>query len=121
MFEKKAYELLRRPRGCRFESSGEMPLAGNDQFALKGLTCLCVIWLRRGSLFGFDPEVLLCSELWLKQLRELQGVALTGHMPSINIVNFPRPSAEDRAEMNAIDRKLDAIAANVWGPDGNSR
>jgi len=39
---------------------------------------LCVIWLRRGSLFGFDPEVLLCFELWLKQLRELQGARVDG-------------------------------------------
>jgi len=40
-------------------------------------------------------------------------LALTGQMPSLNIVNFPMPSAEERAELNAIDRKLDAIAAKL--------
>jgi hypothetical protein len=40
-------------------------------------------------------------------------LALTSQTPSINIVNIPMPSAEERAEMNAIDRKLDAIAAKL--------
>jgi hypothetical protein len=40
-------------------------------------------------------------------------IALTSQTPSINIVNIPMPSAEERAELNAIDRKLDAIAAKV--------
>jgi hypothetical protein len=40
-------------------------------------------------------------------------IALTSHTSSINIVNFPMPTAEERAEMNAIDRKLDAIAAKL--------
>jgi len=40
-------------------------------------------------------------------------LALTGQMPSLNIVNFPMSSAEERAELNAIDRKLDAIAAKL--------
>jgi hypothetical protein len=40
-------------------------------------------------------------------------IALTSQTPAINIVNFPMPSAEERAEMTAIDRKLDAIAAKL--------
>jgi len=40
-------------------------------------------------------------------------LALTSQMPSTSIVNFPIPSAEERAELNAIDRKLDAIAAKL--------
>ena len=40
-------------------------------------------------------------------------LALTSQMPSTSIVNFPMPSAEERAELNAIDRKLDAIAAKL--------
>jgi hypothetical protein len=40
-------------------------------------------------------------------------IALTSQTPSINIVNIPMPSAEERAEMTAIDRKLDAIAAKL--------
>ncbi|HTG52666.1 MAG TPA: hypothetical protein VMA33_07380 [Candidatus Tectomicrobia bacterium] len=40
-------------------------------------------------------------------------LALTGQMSSINIVNIPMPTAEERAEMTALDRKLDAIAAKI--------
>jgi hypothetical protein len=40
-------------------------------------------------------------------------LALTSQTPSINIVNVPMPSAEERAEMRALDRKLDAIAAKL--------
>ena len=40
-------------------------------------------------------------------------LALTSQTPSINIVNIPMPSAEERAELTAIDRKLDAIAAKL--------
>jgi len=32
---------------------------------------------------------------------------------NVNIANIPLPIAEERAEMNAIDRKLDAIAAKI--------
>src|SRR5262249_2889882 len=32
---------------------------------------------------------------------------------NVNIANIPLPSAEERAEMTAIDRKLDAIAAKL--------
>jgi len=32
---------------------------------------------------------------------------------NVNIANIPLPTAEERAEMNAIDRKLDAIAAKL--------
>jgi len=45
-------------------------------------------------------------------------LALTSQTPSINIVNFPMSSAGERAQMNAIDRKLDAIAAKLRGMDG---
>ena len=45
-------------------------------------------------------------------------IALTSQTPSINIVNFPMSSAGERAQMNAIDRKLDAIAAKLRGMDG---
>jgi hypothetical protein len=40
-------------------------------------------------------------------------LALTSQTPSINIVNIPMPSAEERAEMRALDTKLDAIAAKL--------
>jgi hypothetical protein len=40
-------------------------------------------------------------------------LALTSQTPSINIVNIPMPTAEERAELTAIDRKLDAIAAKL--------
>jgi hypothetical protein len=40
-------------------------------------------------------------------------LALTSQTPIINIVNLPMPSAEERAELTAIDRKLDAIAARL--------
>jgi hypothetical protein len=41
-------------------------------------------------------------------------LALTGQTPSavnVNIANIPTPTEEERAEMRALDRKLDAFAA----------
>ena len=32
---------------------------------------------------------------------------------NVNIANIPMPTAQERAEMNAIDRNLDAIAAKL--------
>src|SRR5262245_34669478 len=32
---------------------------------------------------------------------------------NVNIANIPLPTAEERAEMRALDRKLDAIAAKL--------
>ena len=46
-------------------------------------------------------------------------LALTGQMSSINIVNVSTPSAEERAELTALDRKLDAIAAKLRESAGN--
>ena len=46
-------------------------------------------------------------------------LALTGQMSSINIVNVSTPSAEERAELTALDRKLDAIAAKLRRSAGN--
>jgi hypothetical protein len=46
-------------------------------------------------------------------------LALTGQMSSLNIVNIPMPSAEERAELTALDRKRDAIAAKLRGSAGN--
>jgi hypothetical protein len=40
-------------------------------------------------------------------------LALTSQTQSINIVNIPMPTPEERAELTAINRKLDAIAAKV--------
>ena len=37
---------------------------------------------------------------------------------NVNIANIPMPTEEERAEMNAIDRKLDAIAAKLKGSNG---
>jgi hypothetical protein len=34
---------------------------------------------------------------------------------NVNIANIPMPSAEERAEMRALDAKLDAIAAKLRG------
>jgi hypothetical protein len=38
---------------------------------------------------------------------------------NVNIANIPMPTAEERAEMRALDRKLDAIAAKLRGSAGN--
>jgi hypothetical protein len=38
-------------------------------------------------------------------------LALTGKVPSLQITNIRVPSAQERAEMNAIDANLDAITA----------
>ena len=32
---------------------------------------------------------------------------------NVNIANIPMPTAEERAELTALDRKLDAIAAKL--------
>ena len=40
-------------------------------------------------------------------------IALTSQTQSVNIVNIPMPTAEKRAELTALDRKLDAIAAKL--------
>ena len=40
-------------------------------------------------------------------------IALTSQTQSVNIVNIPMPTAEERAELTALDRKLDAIAAKL--------
>jgi len=48
-------------------------------------------------------------------------IALTSQTPSINIVNVTMPSAEERAELTAIDRKLDAIAAKLKGQPLNEQ
>jgi hypothetical protein len=40
-------------------------------------------------------------------------LALTGQTPAVQIANIVMPTEEERAEMNAIDRKLDAIAAKL--------
>jgi len=36
-------------------------------------------------------------------------LALTGQMPALQIVNIPFPTPEERAERDAIHRKLDQI------------
>jgi hypothetical protein len=38
-------------------------------------------------------------------------LALTGQTPVVQIANIVMPSEEERAELRAIDAKLDAIAA----------
>ena len=64
-------------------------------------------------------ERLETEKLSANQLVPVFGVsvdkmlALTSQTPSINIVNFPMPTAEERAEMRELDRKLDAIAAKL--------
>src|SRR5215469_10676104 len=43
-------------------------------------------------------------------------LALTGQTPAgvnVNIANIPMPTAEEREEMRALDRKLDAFAALI--------
>ena len=43
-------------------------------------------------------------------------LALTGQTPAavnVNIANIPMPTEEERAEMRAMDAKLDAIAAKL--------
>jgi hypothetical protein len=49
-------------------------------------------------------------------------LALAGQTPAavnVNIANIPLPTEEERAEMNRIDRQLDAIAAKLRGMDGS--
>jgi hypothetical protein len=37
---------------------------------------------------------------------------------NVNIANIPMPTEEERAEMRALDDKLDAIASKLRGPHG---
>jgi len=61
------------------------------------------------------------AEIGAERMEEMIGnasFALTSQTPSINIVNIPMPSAEERAEL-AIYRKVDAITAKLRGSAGN--
>jgi hypothetical protein len=65
-------------------------------------------------------ERLETEKLSANQLVPVFGVsvdkmlALTGQTPNVNVaVQVNMPTAEERAEMNALDRKLDAIAAKL--------
>jgi hypothetical protein len=40
-------------------------------------------------------------------------IALSGQAPSLQIANIVLPSKEERAAINALDRKLDAIAKRL--------
>jgi hypothetical protein len=40
-------------------------------------------------------------------------LALTGQVASVQIANIVMPTAEERAELRAVDAKLDAIAARL--------
>src|SRR5437899_2719830 len=42
-------------------------------------------------------------------------LALTGQLPSVQIANVIMPTPEERAEMRAVDAKLDEIAARLKG------
>jgi hypothetical protein len=42
------------------------------------------------------------------ELRSIAGV-------NVNIANIPLPTEEERAEMRALDAKLDALAAKLKG------
>ncbi len=42
-------------------------------------------------------------------------LALTGQVPSVQIANIVMPTPEERAEMRALDAKLDALAAKLKG------
>jgi hypothetical protein len=43
-------------------------------------------------------------------------LALTGQLPSVQIANLVMPSAEERAALSAIDRRLDAISRKLNAP-----
>jgi hypothetical protein len=43
-------------------------------------------------------------------------LALTGQLPSVQIANLVMPTAEERAQLNAIDRRLDAITRKLNAP-----
>jgi len=40
-------------------------------------------------------------------------LALTGHMPSVNILNIPLPTPEEQERRRRTDDALDAIAAKL--------
>src|SRR5437773_10148149 len=46
-------------------------------------------------------------------------LALAGQLPSLQIANIVMPTPEERAEMRAVDAKLDEIAARLkaWKPE----
>src|SRR5437016_13111457 len=46
-------------------------------------------------------------------------LALAGQLPSVQIANIVMPTPEERAEMRAVDAKLDEIAARLraWEPE----
>ena len=40
-------------------------------------------------------------------------LALTGQLPSVQIANLVMPSADERAALNEVDRRLDAISRKL--------
>jgi transposase-like protein len=43
-------------------------------------------------------------------------LALTGQLPPVQIANLVMPTAEERAALNAVDRRLDAISRKLNAP-----
>jgi hypothetical protein len=43
-------------------------------------------------------------------------LALTGQLPSVQIANLVMPTAEERAALNAVDRRLDEISRKLNAP-----
>jgi hypothetical protein len=43
-------------------------------------------------------------------------LALTGQLPSVHIANLVMPTAEERAALSAVDRRLDEISRKLNAP-----
>jgi hypothetical protein len=43
-------------------------------------------------------------------------LALTGQLPSVQIANLVMPTAEERAALSAVDRRLDEISRKLNAP-----
>jgi len=108
-------------RGLRVSNNTVTAIAEQEWQQVEARKQRIVAQCERNATLAADQlsERLETEELSANQLVPVFGVsvdkmlALTSQTPSINIVNIPMPSAEERAELTAIDRKLDAIAAKV--------
>jgi hypothetical protein len=108
-------------RGLRVSNNTVTAIAEQEWQQVEARKQRIVAQCERNATLAADQlsERLETEKLSANQLVPVFGVsvdkmlALTSQTPSINIVNIPMPTAEERAELTAIDRKLDAIAAKI--------
>ena len=113
-------------RGLRVSNNTVTAIAEQEWQQVAARKQRIVAQCERNATLAADQlsERLETEKLSANQLVPVFGVsvdkmlALRGETPNVNVaVQVNMPTAEERAEMNALDRKLDAIAAKLQAPD----